>query len=95
MKEIERLVRSDAWDRSTKVAFYAWLDKPMRDTARLGYCERKAGFMMRDEKPAKLRAAERLLYWAIAKFATADKETLSLARITRGMIRSALTRQCK
>jgi hypothetical protein len=90
VKQIEILVRSDAWDRETKAAFLAWLDKPMRDDARLGYCQRKAWFMLNGEKPARLRAALKLLDWALATFATAEPRTKSLARIVRGQLRAKL-----
>ncbi len=93
MKAIETLIRSDAWDRATKTAFLAWLDKPMRDTARLLYCERKAWFLSRAERVVKLRAAEKLLDWALARFVRADARTRSLARSTRGQIRGALRRR--
>jgi hypothetical protein len=91
VKEIEKLVRSDAWDRATQVAFRAHLEKPMRDTARMRYCERKASFMIRSEHPKLLRAAERLIDWALGAFPDADAESLGLARITRGQARRELT----
>jgi hypothetical protein len=87
VRPIERLIRGDAWDRETQAAFRAHLRKPMKDDARLAYCERKAWFMFRGGKRAKLRAAARLLDWALEEFPQATARTRGLARSMRAQLR--------
>jgi hypothetical protein len=87
MKEIEKLVRSSDWSPHLRAAFFAHLDKPMKDDARLGYCERKASFMLRSGNRSVAKAAVALLDFALETFTKASKDVQSLARITRGMAR--------
>ncbi len=81
MKPIERLVRSDVWDARTRAAFFAHLEKPMKDDARLGYCDRKASFLARN--PHKVAAGLALLEWALATFTRAGRESRAYACATR------------
>jgi hypothetical protein len=90
VREIERLIRSAAWDAATRRAFFAHLDRGRNDSARLRYCERKAWFMLRSGNKTTLRAAEKLLDGALQRFVGADKATCGLARGTRAEIREAL-----
>src|SRR5260221_11016235 len=86
MKAIEVLVRSAAWDRATQAAFRAHLAKNMRDSARLGYCTRKASFMNREKGIRTKRAALALMTWALASFRAADKESRAYALSMRAQL---------
>ncbi|MCB9582220.1 MAG: hypothetical protein H6717_34620 [Polyangiaceae bacterium] len=92
MKPIELLVRSDAWDKKTQKLFRDHLAKNMSDTARLSYTARKAWFMGRSGNKTKLRQAEALVSWGLARFTRADREALANARSTRSGIREELGR---
>ena len=93
VKAIELLVRSDEWNPSIRRAFFAHLDKPMKDDARLGYCDRKAWFLARGSDPRKHAAAIALLDWALAAFTHAGDEALRNARATRGELRRTQARK--
>lgn len=90
MKPIEKIIRSDRWDKATQEAFWAHLAKGMPDTARLGYCDRKASFMLRSGKLPTLEQAEALLTTALERFTKANAEARSYARSTRSSIREQL-----
>ncbi len=81
MKPIERLVRSDAWTPRVRAAFFAHLEKPMKDDARLGYCDRKASFLARN--PRKVAAGLALIDWALETFKRAGAESRAYALATR------------
>lgn len=84
MKPIEIVVRSQEWDRATQSFFFAHLKKPMTDDARLGYCRRKANFLMRGNT-AKKRSALKLVTWALESFPKA-KEERGYARAARAQL---------
>lgn len=88
MKPIELVVRSQEWNRATQSFFFAHLKKPMTDDARLGYCRRKADFLMRGGS-AKKRSALKLVTWALESFPKA-KEERGYARATRAQLLEAL-----
>lgn len=92
MKAIEILIRSDRWDRETQKAFWAHLEKPMTDTARLGYCDRKASFMARSGKRKTLEQAEAMLTTGLERYVKANAEARSLAKSTRASLRERLGR---
>jgi len=88
VKPIELLVRSQAWDAETKRAFFAHLEKRMKDDARIDYCRRKADFLARDAR--KTRAALTLIDWALATFTKASKYARAGALATRSELLHAL-----
>ncbi len=90
MRPIELLIRNDDWDAQTQERFFAHLQKPMADNARLGYCERKAWFLARSGKQTKVAQAEKLLSWAIESFPKAKGEAAGLAKATRAQLREQL-----
>lgn len=88
MKPIESVVRSPRWDRQTRTFFFDHLKKPMSDDARLGYCRRKAHFLMGGTKQHQ-RSALALLTWALDSFAKAKQER-GLARAAQAELLEAL-----
>jgi ATP/maltotriose-dependent transcriptional regulator MalT len=93
VKPIELLIRSQAWDASTKRAFFAHLEKRMKDDARLGYCDRKASFLARDAK--KTRAALELIDWALTTFTKASKYARARGLATRSVLLHTLGQPAK
>jgi hypothetical protein len=93
VKPIELLVRSQVWDAETKRAFFAHLEKRMKDDARIDYCRRKADFLARDAR--KTRAALVLIEWALATFTKASSTPRAHALATRSELLRALGQRGK
>ncbi len=74
MKRIEELVRSSDWSPRVRKEFFAHLEKRMKDDARVGYCVRKAGFMLRASGKRHAKWALELVTWALETFVKASKE---------------------
>lgn len=73
MKRIEELVRSSDWSLAVRKEFFAHLEKRMRDDARVGYCVRKAGFLLRANDKRHATWALELIAFAEESFTKASK----------------------
>ena len=74
MKRIEEIVRSSDWSPRVRREFFAHLEKRMKDDARVRYCVRKAGFLLRMNDKRHATWALELVTWASETFAKASKE---------------------
>ncbi len=85
MKPIEIMVRSPVWNQTMRKAFFAHLDKPMKDDARLDYCRRKADFIARTGNLARIRDALELITFALGEFTKAEKSSRAHALASRSV----------
>jgi hypothetical protein len=79
MKRIEVLVRSSEWTPAIRKEFFEHLEKRMKDDARVGYCSRKAGFLLRSASKRNATWALELCAWALETFPDASKSSRALA----------------
>ncbi len=100
MKRIKLLIRSQAWDTSTKREFFAHIEKRMKDDARMEYCRGKAEFLAGvvgggRPSPEKTRAALELIEWALATFTKTSNVPRAYALATRSELLRMLGQRSK